>query len=318
MPFKDRGRILRAVGGLLFLVGGVAAVMGPVEIYCFYLFSRGGPFYYEGFGVGSFMFANLACQIAGYYLIAALCLPLGYGHVRLRRWARTLAETLLWAWLVVGVPLTILFLLVLFSAKELSLATGAGAAAVLLLSYPLLPVLLLRFYRGENVRQTLTRRDPEPAWIERWPVPVLVLGSLLTFYVLALHIPLLLNGLFPLFGHWLSGLDGFVALTVAILALAFLTWGIWRQAAWAWWPALLGLVLLLLSSTWTLAGTSWAQLLALLNLPPTELDILDGVPLQGIHLALFIGLPLVLTVAAMFLSRRQYGASATARGSEVE
>jgi hypothetical protein len=75
---------------------------------------------------------------------------------------------------------------------------------------------------------------------------------------------------------------------------------------------------LLLSSTWTLAGTSWAQLLALLNLPPTELDILDGVPLQGIHLALFVGLPLVLTVAAMFLSRRQYGASATARGSEVE
>ena len=113
------------------LIGGVAAVMGPVEIYCFYLFSRGGPFYYEGFGVGAFMFSNLACQIAGYYLIAALCLPLGYGHVRLRRWARTLAETLLWAWLVVGVPLTILFLLVLFSAKELSLATGAGAAAVL-------------------------------------------------------------------------------------------------------------------------------------------------------------------------------------------
>jgi hypothetical protein len=306
MSFKDRGRVLQAIGGLFLVVGGIAAVMGPVEIYCFYLFSPGGPFYYEGFGFGSFMFANLACQIAGYYLIAAVCLPLAYGHIRLRRWARSLTETLLWAWLVVGVPLTLLFLAVLFSAKELTLLVGLGVAAMLLLSYPLVPLLLLRFYRSKNVRHTFARRDPEPAGIERWPVSVLAVGFLLAFYVLALHIPMLLNGLFPLFGTWLSELNGFVALTVTILLLACLTWGVWRQADWAWWGSLLVLLFLLVSSTWTLAGTPYADLLVLLDLPPTEMDMLDGVPLQGLHLALFVGLPVALTVVAMLVSRRRY------------
>ena len=40
-------------------------------MYCFYLFSEGGRFHYEGFGFGSFMFGNIASQIVGYYLIAA-------------------------------------------------------------------------------------------------------------------------------------------------------------------------------------------------------------------------------------------------------
>ena len=44
---------------------------------------------HEGFGFGSFLFANIAVQVGGYYVIAMLLIPLGYGHVRVRRWART-------------------------------------------------------------------------------------------------------------------------------------------------------------------------------------------------------------------------------------
>jgi hypothetical protein len=42
------------------------------------LFSEGGSFSYEGFGFGSFMFGNIASQVIGYYLIAAVLIVVGY------------------------------------------------------------------------------------------------------------------------------------------------------------------------------------------------------------------------------------------------
>jgi len=72
-----------SIGALLLVVGSVAAVMGPLETHCFSLFSESGRFHYPGYGYGSFMFGNIACQIAGYYLIALILIPLGYGHLML-------------------------------------------------------------------------------------------------------------------------------------------------------------------------------------------------------------------------------------------
>ena len=116
---KDRTPVLAVIGALLLLVGVAAAVLGPVEVYCFYLFSEGGRFHYEGFGFGSLMFGVIAWQIIGYYAIALLFIPLGYGHVRPRRWARVLMLSLLYCGLIVGVPLMVVFLLML-SVKDLS------------------------------------------------------------------------------------------------------------------------------------------------------------------------------------------------------
>src|SRR4030042_2937158 len=95
--YKDRSRIIAALGGLLMLGGVAIGFLAPLEMYCFYLFSEGGRFAYEGFGFGSFMFGNIAGQIVGYYLIAGILIPLGYGHLNKRRWARTVSLTLLWA-----------------------------------------------------------------------------------------------------------------------------------------------------------------------------------------------------------------------------
>ena len=78
METRDRRPILVIIGVLLLLVGLGAAFLGPVEMYCFYLFSEGGRFHYDGFGFGSFMFGNIAWQIVGYYLIALVAVPLGY------------------------------------------------------------------------------------------------------------------------------------------------------------------------------------------------------------------------------------------------
>jgi hypothetical protein len=58
-----------------------------------------------------------------------------------------------------------------------------------------------------------------------------------------------------------------------------------------------------ISAVATLAGTSWAGLLALLRLPETEMRILQGIPAQGWHLAILASVPLLLQWGAIYAAR---------------
>ena len=64
-----------------------------------------------------------------------------------------------------------------------------------------------------------------------------------------------------------------------------------------------------LSVVITFASTSYLKLLAIAGFPERELEFLDGVPLQGYHLALFFGVPLLATLALVAASRRYFGRS---------
>ena len=306
MDHRDRSLILAVIGVVLLLVGLAAAFLGPVEMYCFYLFSENGRLHYDGFGFGSFMFGNIACQIVGYYVIAILCIPLGYGHLRVRRWTRTVSLTLLWFWRVVGLPLVILFFLVLVTAKDLSLAAVLMVVVALALSYLAMPGLLIRFYQSRDTRLTFETKDPEFHWMERLPRPILVLCSLYLFYAVVLHVPILFNGIFPLFGGFLFGLQGIVLLDVSIAFLVYLTWGTFKSRPWAWWGALIFFGLMTFSSILTFLKSSYADILSGMKFPPTEMRFLEGVPLQGFHLAAFFGVPLLATLGAIIVSKRHF------------
>ncbi|MCK4452182.1 MAG: hypothetical protein KAW49_07060 [Anaerolineae bacterium] len=304
--YKDRGLILTIIGGFLLLAGIAVAFLGPAEMYCFYLFSEGGRFHYKGFGFGSFMFGNIACQIIGYYLIAALCIPLGYGHLKVRRWARTLSLTLLGLWLVVGAPLTVVFFLILVTAKDLSLLAVLIAVIFLALSYLVIPALLIRFYQSRNVRLTFEARDPRSYSIEKLPLPILVLCSLFLFYAIALHVPILFNGIFPLFGVLLFGLQGILLIDFSIMCLLGLAWGALKLKSWAWWGSLIYFVLLTLSLILTLSRYGFSDILAGMVFPPTEMEALQGIPLHGLHIAALIGIPLPITVGLIIFSKRYF------------
>ena len=154
MGYRDRGKVLQIIGAL-FLLGSIsAAFLGPIELYCFYLFSEGGRFHYAGFGFGSFMFANIASQIIGYYLIAVLGVALGYGHLKLRRWVRPLTVTLLWFWLVMGIPLMIVVYGMYIQAKDPTVMQFAITLPFAAIIYPIAPIHLYRLYRGRDVKGT--------------------------------------------------------------------------------------------------------------------------------------------------------------------
>ena len=62
----------------------------------------------------------------------------------------------------------------------------------------------------------------------------------------------------------------------------------------------------LMAFSWilTFLRSSYLDILAAMRFPPTEMDMLDGVPLQGYHLAVFFGMPLLATLGVIILSKR--------------
>lgn len=303
---RDRRLILMALGLVLLLAGIGCAFLGPVELYVFYLFSEGGRFYFDGFRFGSFMFGNIALQVAGYYLVAALLIPLGYGHLRLRRWARPLALALLWTWLLLGVPLLVVLFFMTVSVKDLTVGGGAVFVVLLAASYLVVPWLGIRFYQGWNVRATFETHDAQPSALAARPMPILVICLLDLFFLVALHAPLLFGGLFPAFGALLGGLEGVYVIDASVLLLGLLLWGTWQQHAWAWWGS--ALYYALLAATWivTFVQTPYPELLAWLRLPPMEIEVLSGIPLRGYELGLFVGLPMLACLGVILASRRHF------------
>ena len=310
---RDRRLVIMALGLVLLLAGIGCAFLGPVELYVFYLFSEGGRFYFEGFRFGSFMFGNIALQVAGYYLAAALLVPLGYGHLRLRRWARSLAVALLWTWLVLGVPLLVVVFFMTVSVKPFSTAGGVVFIVLLAASYLVVPWLGIRFYQGRNARATFDAHDAGGTGPEARPLPILVICLLDLFFLVALHVPLLFGGLFPAFGTLLGGLEGIYFIDGALLLLGLLLWGTWMQRTWAWWGS--AAYYALLAATWivTFAQTPYLELLAWLRLAPTEMDALSGIPLQGYEPGILAGLPMLACLGVIVASRRHFGRRAEQR-----
>jgi MFS family permease len=306
LNYTDRTRLIALIGVLVLLVGIAVGFLGPIEMYCFYLFSEGGRFHYEGFGWGSFMFGNIASQIIGYYLIAALLIPLGYGHLKIRRWARTLSLTLLWSWLVVGAPLIVIVFFILAGSKDLSLPVALITLVLLMLSYLVFPGLLIRFYRGRNVRRTFETKDTKSCWVENLPMPILVLSSLYLFYIVILHILILFNGIFPALGVFVFGLQGILLLDISIGCLICLIWGTLRLRLWAWWGAVILLGLFTFSTIPTFFRSSYSAILSGLAFPPREMEFLGGVPAQGYHFAILAGIPLLITLGVAILSKRHF------------
>jgi hypothetical protein len=235
-----------------------------------------------------------------------LLIPLGYGHLKLRRWARTLSLTLLSSWLVVGAPLIVVVFFILAGSKDLSLPAALTALVLLALSYLVFPGLLIRFYRGRNVRRTFEAKDAKSCWVENLPMPILVLSSLYLFYIVVLHILILFNGIFPALGVFVFGLQGILLLDISIGCLICLIWGTLRLQLWAWWGAVILLGLFTFSTILTFFRSSYSDILSGLAFPPREMEFLGGVPAQGYHFAVLAGIPLLVTLGVAILSKRHF------------
>jgi hypothetical protein len=226
--------------------------------------------------------------------------------VRRFRWARTVALALLGFWLVAGIPLVMAFLFVLLASKDPSVLTAVVATVALALSYAVAPGLLIRFYRSRSVRLTFEARDSGSYWIEKVPLPVLVVAAMFVFTIVVLHILILFNGVFPFFCVLLFDLTGITLIGLSVIVLVGLIWGLVRLKGWAWWGSLLYWGFLSFSSIAALSRSSLADILSQMRFAPLEVEVLGGIPLHGAHLAMLAGIPLLVTLGLIVYSRRYF------------
>ncbi len=104
----DKAILFVKILGIIQLVIGFSFLwLAPVEIYSFYLFSEGGPFYYDGFHIGSFIHGLVVAQILAFYAIGVLFIIIGYGHIKLKTWTLNLSIGSIWFWIILGLPVMI-------------------------------------------------------------------------------------------------------------------------------------------------------------------------------------------------------------------
>lgn len=296
-------KLIQLIGAGIILIGVFALWVGPQEIFTYYSFTSGGKFHFDGFEFGSFMFAVITIQVIGYYSIALSCIPLGYSHLKLRPWARKLTLTLLWDWMVLGVPLSIIAFLMLITSKDLPPSSLPILGLIFVGIYPVLPLQLIKFYNTQGVQKAIPQQSDHVGWFEQMPQIILVLGNLMIFYIFVLHIPLLFNGIFPFLGRYASGIQGIQLIDLSVLILVFLAWGVLGKKTWAWWGSIVYFLLMILTSTVTFLSNSPKEIFALMKFAPLEQEIMQKVPIQSTHFLFFFTIPLLITFMILITSK---------------
>jgi hypothetical protein len=295
----------RIIGYGLMVIGIGFILLAPLETYCFYLFSEGGRFHYEGFRFGSFMFGNIATQSIGYFFIGIVLTLIGYGHVRLHDWARKLTLSLTYSWLIVGLPITCIIIFLLLASKDLSVSLNAIIIGLLILAYLLFPFLLIRQY-GSKKAMTAFMATEKPYMMNNLPIRLAVALIIHMFLIIVSLLLVFFNGIFPFFGAFKTGTSGIVLIDINCLFLAILMLGTIKRKFWAWWASIVYYSAASISLVITVLNTNYLSILSTLAFPDAEIKMLRSIPLRNYHILIFLFTPLLLALCNIILSKKRY------------
>jgi hypothetical protein len=266
-PYSET--FIKILGLFLLIIGLVGLYYGPLEIYCFYFFSKGGQFYYPGFQIGSLWFAYLVIQNAAYYIVAFLLIPIGIGTFKLQDWGWKLSLNLLYIWLILGISIISSFVISIPEfIKNINLSVISLILAVMALIGIIIPFIFIKLYRSEILKNVFKNRNKN--FIDKIPQAVLLICSLNIIFILLLHASALLQYIFPFFGKIILHREGVHYISSAVFILAILTYGFWKRYFLAFWGLIIYYGLMLVSITMTFSKYSLTDLINLLNLPSYE------------------------------------------------
>jgi len=267
--FRDRRGGLVAFGILQIVIGLICALFVLVLAAAIELTSR------RGIAPPS----NITPALVLYGAAAFYFITVGTGSIRARRWARAMSVAFSGAWLAVGVAVVLssfIFLertLVFVRPSEATLVV-ALTAAILIIAFVVLPLVLFLFYRRDDVRVTCETNDPAIRWTDRVPWPVLAVATLMGFTSFAtlanVGAPVV-----PFFGMALTGASA--ALTMLTLSglFGFLTvqWIALKKSAW--WTTMLLHVIAGIVAMITLTRGDIGEVYAKMNVPREQIQALQ-------------------------------------------
>ncbi|MCK4358608.1 MAG: hypothetical protein KAW92_07665 [Candidatus Cloacimonetes bacterium] len=300
------GLLIKILGILQLAIGLFSLGIAPLEIYSFYLFSEGGRFYYDGFGVGSFLYGLIFAQIIGYYFIAFIFITIGYGHLKLKDWALKLSKSCIWFWIIFGLPI-MMFFLPLLSMKEIEVKYPIFFSAfIILLFIVIIPGLLLSFYNQKNVKELFKNKNYSDAEIRNIPMNGYLLLLVYILYIMIFHIMLFYKGIFPFFGTFLIDFKGLLFYDLCILLMFLLIYGLLKRKFWTWILSITFFIVMSISTITTLINYQYINIIELLDFPKLEKDIFMKLPLKSSYIIMAIVGILLLTIILIIKTKNYY------------
>jgi hypothetical protein len=314
--FRDRSTGLQVFGVIQIILGALTSLFIPFILLGAVMAQRTTG---QRMPMTTYL---LACLTYG--TIAIILIVLGIGSIRARRWARALNLIFSWIALFGGVSVTILITAVLpatfAAAFRRAAAANPGSAnlpasvtAVILtliivffaLFMIAVPLAFVLFYSRKDVAETCRLRDPVERWTDRCPLPVLA-ASILFAYGAIYHVFIgIAAPMIPSFGRYLTGAPGAaVCLGQAILELLLAVW-FYRLRLFAWWIALVSLIVFGISSALTYRFGDLLSAYSRMGWSQDQIDLINRSPMLRGHVVLWWSLIYVIAgILYLFFIKR--------------
>jgi hypothetical protein len=279
--YKDRSNGLLVFGILTILLGSIAGMLLLLMLV--------GQVVVRSTHMTVVPASILLLDVFIYGILAVVLIWLGIGSIMARRWARALLLIFSWSWLVMGVFAVlgvVVFLPIVLENMRAAAPPGqpampAAAIGVIMVITCLmlgvffiaLPAVWIFFYKSRHVKATCEARDPVTRWTDVCPLPVLGLCVWLWFSApMMLVMPIIVHGVMPFFGMFLTGLPG-TAFCLAIAALwAWCAWLLYKLDARGWWLILIAMIVVAVSAVLTYARHDVIEIYQLMGYPQEQID----------------------------------------------
>lgn len=207
---------------------------------------------------------------------------MGMGSIKALRWARALMLVGSWVTVFFGTLVLALVLYLLPWVYNLLADSGAVSPQMALIAlYIILPVLIVLqlvfplasvvFYSLKGVQATCEKRNPDPCWTDRCPLPLVAMGFISALGVSSVILGATTNYIVFVYGRIWAGFSGFAVVTALACACGYVGWGAFTRKTQAWWAAY-GIILV----------TSSSMMLTFAELDMNELYALMGYSIEQI------------------------------------
>ena len=142
---------------------------------------------------------------------------------------------------------------------------------ILILLQVVFPLFAIVFYGLKGVEATCERRNPEPCWTDRCPLPLLAISFISALGCLSLVAGATTNFVVFLFGHVVNGISGALVLAGVSVASGYVGWGAYNRWIHAWWGAYALIVLTSSSMMLTFSETDIETLYTHMGYSPGQI-----------------------------------------------
>jgi hypothetical protein len=254
---KDRSAALVMFGALQILLGVCALCVLFGFAAAIELQSRGS-------GVPAPPLGAIVSNVVFYSVLAVYFFSAGIGSIRKRRWARALSLVVSALWLVAGFVSIVAVAIIapritaVIPPSQTTIVLSVIFIALGVLGV-VLPLVLVLFYRGPNVKATVEAADPTIRWTDRVPLPILALVLVMAYASLSM-LSFATYGVLPLFSMMLTGPPAIIIVVALAGLFAFLTVQLYRLKRSAWWTLVLLQVIGGAAGAWAVTRTDMEKL----------------------------------------------------------